>query len=97
CTCEAYQRNLAQHNGHPYCKHIWADQAQRTIETLARAFADVMDVMAAISRSSSSSCRICGRDFTPGEQRDPNGEQCYDLDACMQRKRNQRDAHYAAR
>lgn len=42
-------------------------------------------------------CRICGREFTPGEQRDPNGEQCYDLDACSDRKRNQRDAHYAAR
>ena len=97
CTCEAYQRNLAQHNEHPYCKHIWADQAQRTIETLARAFADIMDAFASISRSSSSSCRICGREFIPGELRDPNGEQCYDLTACSNRKRNQRDAHYAAR
>lgn len=97
CTCEAYRRNLAQHNEHPYCKHIWADQAQRTIETLARAFADIMDVMAYIHHSQPTHCRICGREFVAGELRDPNGEQCYDLTACSNRKRNQRDAHYAAR
>lgn len=101
CTCEAYQRNLAQHNGHPYCKHIWAEQAQRTLENLARAFADVMDVMTAISRSisssRSSSCRVCGRTFEPGERLDDNGQQCYDLAACSDRKRLQTNEYYRQR
>lgn len=99
CTCEAYQRNLAQHNGHAYCKHIWAEQAQRTLENLARAFADVMDVMTAISRSSprSSSCRVCGRTFEPGERLDDNGQQCYDLAACSDRKRLQTNEYYRQR
>lgn len=98
CTCEAYRRNLVHHNEHPYCKHIWADQAQRTIETLARAFADIMDVMAHLHRHAQPThCRICGREFTPGELRDPNGEQCYDLNACSDRKRHQTNEFYRQR
>lgn len=42
-------------------------------------------------------CRICGREFIPGEQLDPNGEQCYDLDACTTRKRDQEQERYRQR
>ncbi len=87
CTCEAYQRNMAQHNEHPYCKHIWADQAQRAIEALAGAIADIMDTLGRISRQPvRTSCRFCGRTFEPGERLDDNGEQCFDLAACSERK-----------
>lgn len=99
CTCEAYQRNLAQYNGHPYCKHIWADQAQRTLESLARAFADIMDALGRISRQpvASTHCRVCGRTFDPGERLDDNGQQCYDLTACSDRKRRQTNDFYRQR
>lgn len=99
CTCEAYQRHLAELNGHPYCKHIWADQAQRTIESLARAFADIMDALGRISRTpvASTHCRVCGRTFDTGERLDDNGQQCYDLTACSDRKRRQTNDFYRQR
>lgn len=96
CTCEAYRRGLAQHNGHPYCKHIWAELAQRTLDGLSYAFADAIDAMRRLNRHSQPpACRVCGREFTPGELLD--GDQCYDLDACMERKRAQRNTGYAVR
>lgn len=96
CTCEAYQRGLAAHNGHPYCKHIWANQAQRTLESLAQSLSTLLGAMRHPgAEAEPTHCRVCGREFVPGEPRD--GDQCYDLAACSQRQRDQRNAHYTTR
>ncbi len=45
CNCQSYRRKQYFYKGEPYCKHIWAEQAARTITALCDAFTVIVQAM----------------------------------------------------